>query len=273
MINFASKSMIKMKKIRNLMMLTVMAFIAMTACNQNKNKQFEELLKKGIHSVIVQEILQTSNYTYLRLHELGNPEIKASDTLWAATTFIEPKQGDTLYYKGGMPMFNFKSRELNRNFKKILFLDSLSKKPPIPTKEALIGTGHNMMGDSSKGGTPQIKKVTVVIDKVADAVPIADLYAKKMSFNGKIVKVNGQVTKFSKEIMGRNWMHIQDGSEWGGKFDITMTTDLKNQANVGDVVYFEGRVAVDKNIGQGYFYEILVEDAKILKLTPHQPYE
>jgi hypothetical protein len=273
MINFAAKSMIKMKKIRNIMVVTGLALVALTACNPNKNKRIEELLKTGIHTVIVQEIVQTSNYTYMRLQELGNPEIKASDTLWAATTYMEPKNGDTLYYKGGMPMINFKSRELNRTFKKVLFLDSLSKKPPIPTKEALIGTGHNMMGDSAKNGKPQIKKVTVALDKVADAIPIADLFAKKMSFNGKIVKINGQVTKFSKEIMGKNWMHIQDGSEWGGKFDITMTTDLKTKASVGDVVYFEGIVAVDKNIGQGYFYEILVEDAKILKLTPHEPYE
>jgi hypothetical protein len=85
------------------------------------------------------------------------------------------------------------------------------------------------------------------------------------------VKINGQVTKFSPEIMGKNWMHIQDGTEAGGKYDISMTTDLKTKASVGDVVYFEGKVSVDKNIGQGYFYEILVEDAKILKLTAHEP--
>lgn len=170
-------------------------------------------------------------------------------------------------------MPNFKSRELNRIFPSVLFLDSLSKKPPIATKEALIGSGHNLMGDSAKNGKTQIKKVAVAIDKVPGAVSIADLFAKKSSFAGKTVKINGQVTKFSTEIMGKNWMHIQDGTEWGGKFDIAITTDLKTKARVGDVVYFEGKVSVDKNIGQGYFYEILVEDAKILKLTPHQPYE
>jgi hypothetical protein len=261
------------KTFLNRLMLISIALLAFVACNSNKNKRIEELLKAGIHTVIVQEIVQTSNYTYLRLQELGNPKIKETDTLWAATTYMESKNGDTLYFKGGMPMYNFKSRELNRMFKKVMFLDSLSIKPPVVTKEALIGDGHKLMSDTSKNGKSQIKKVTVVIDKIAGTISIADLYAKKASFDGKTVKVNGKVTKFSPEIMGKNWMHIQDGTESGGKFDITITTDLKTKANVGDVVYFEGKVSVDKNIGQGYFYEILIEDSKILKLTPHEPYE
>ena len=61
--------------------------------------------------------------------------------------------------------------------------------------------------------------------------------------------------------MGSNWVHIQDGSS-EEKFDLTITTSEK--VKVGDVVTFEGTVAVDKDFGAGYKYEILVEQGKLV---------
>jgi hypothetical protein len=69
--------------------------------------------------------------------------------------------------------------------------------------------------------------------------------------------------KFSGGIMNRNWVHIQDGTKDNGKFDLTVTT--QDSVKVGDVVIFEGKIALNKDIGAGYFYEILMEDAKMRK--------
>jgi hypothetical protein len=256
----------KRKIYRNQVILVCIAILFLTGCNRN-NKKIEALLKAGIHTTIVQEVLQTSQYSYFRLSETGNPKVKESDTIWVASTYSEPVKGDTLYYKGGLPMFNFRSKELNRGFKKILFLDSLSKQSDFGKKDALIGRGHDLMSsaDKANGGVPKMDKIDVKIDKVAGGVTIADLYGAKESYAGKSLKVKGQVTKFSPEIMGKNWLHIQDGTLKDGKFDMAITTDLNTKVKVGDVVCFEGKLSTDKQIGQGYFYEVIMEDAVLVK--------
>jgi len=63
--------------------------------------------------------------------------------------------------------------------------------------------------------------------------------------------------------MNTNWIHLQDGTESDGKFDLTATC-LEN-LNVGDIVTLEGKITLDKDLGYGYFYEVLLEDAKIVK--------
>jgi hypothetical protein len=63
--------------------------------------------------------------------------------------------------------------------------------------------------------------------------------------------------------MGKNWLHVRDGS--GSKAakdnDLTVTTDVV--AKVGDVVTVTGTVSVDKDFGAGYAYPVIVENAKL----------
>ena len=74
------------------------------------------------------------------------------------------------------------------------------------------------------------------------------------------MKIKGQVTKFSPNIMGKNWVHIQDGTNDSGNYDLTVTTN--DVVKVGDVVTFEGTIVLKKDFGAGYFYEVIMEDAK-----------
>jgi hypothetical protein len=60
--------------------------------------------------------------------------------------------------------------------------------------------------------------------------------------------------------MGKNWVHIQDGSEFQGGFDLTITTDKK--VSLDDTVTFEGKIVLDKDFGYGYFYNVLMEEGK-----------
>lgn len=89
---------------------------------------------------------------------------------------------------------------------------------------------------------------------------VADLFAKKQELNGKIVTIKGNVVKVSDGIMGKSWIHIQDGT--GGKEtnDIVFTSSTQT-ATVGDHVTAKGTVAIDKDFGYGYFYSVIVEDA------------
>jgi hypothetical protein len=60
-------------------------------------------------------------------------------------------------------------------------------------------------------------------------------------------------------IMNRNWIHIQDGT--GDKLDLTVTT-TENIA-LGSVVTLKGTIALDKDFGAGYRYDIIMEGAVV----------
>lgn len=89
---------------------------------------------------------------------------------------------------------------------------------------------------------------------------IADLYAKKSELSGKVITIHGSVVKVSEAIMGKNWIHIQDGSGVKETSDIVFTSATQS-AKVGDHVTAKGTVAIDKDFGYGYFYSIIVEEA------------
>ena len=92
---------------------------------------------------------------------------------------------------------------------------------------------------------------------------MADIYARKSALAGKPVKVRGKVVKLSAGIMGKNWLHIQDGSGQAGSNDLTVTTSA--EAKLGDTVLISGKLTVAKDFGHGYKYDVIVEDAQITK--------
>jgi len=108
---------------------------------------------------------------------------------------------------------------------------------------------------------------TINIEKAEGGISIAELFASKKRFEKKRVKIKGQVVKVNPMIMGKNWVHIQDGthdgSQAGKDFDLTITTmeEVKN----GQVLIFEGIITLDKDFGAGYFYNVIMEEAIIIQ--------
>lgn len=90
---------------------------------------------------------------------------------------------------------------------------------------------------------------------------VAELFAKKDKLNGKKVTVKGKVVKVSSGIMGKTWVHVQDGTGISGTNDITATTD--QTAAVGDKVVINGVLAANKDFGAGYVYSVIIENATI----------
>jgi hypothetical protein len=70
------------------------------------------------------------------------------------------------------------------------------------------------------------------------------MFSKKAELAGKSVSVRGKVVKFTPEIMGKNWIHLQDGTGAEG------TT-------------VSGVVVIDKDFGYGYAYDVIIEDAEV----------
>ena len=101
----------------------------------------------------------------------------------------------------------------------------------------------------------------------ADAKPqtIATVYKDKATLAGKTVSAQGKVVKVNNNIMGRNFVHIQDGSgdAKAGTNDLLVTG--KQVVAVGDQVTISGKVVLNRDFGSGYSYPLLVEEASIVK--------
>jgi hypothetical protein len=101
------------------------------------------------------------------------------------------------------------------------------------------------------------------IAKAENGQTVGELYADKAKYAGKPVTVRGKVVKTNENIMGRSWVHVRDGSGEEGKNDLTVTTK-DPVPDVGDMVVVSGTLATDKDLGAGYSYEVIIEDAKIV---------
>ena len=190
----------------------------------------------------VSEVIDVASYTYVEVDT-------GTEKVWAATPKASIKKGDTVAFSTEMPMQKFYSDTIDRTFPLIYFingfLSNTNKARPVPHKDL-----------------KPIKQVVDGIDKVKDGKSIAEVHAEKDSLKGKTIKVRGKVTRFAAEVMGKNWLHIQDSS---GSDDLTVTTDKANTVAVGDIVVVEGKLELDKDFGYGYVYAVMLEDAKVTK--------
>lgn len=208
------------------------------------------------HQVSVAEVIQTSQYTYLKVSENGAEN-------WIAVTRMEAAVGETYYYGQALEMKNFQSKELNRTFETIYFVQDISKQPVV-AGAMNQAAAPNMMGSAAAhtGKIPDAQQSGISVTPI-DGVSIAKLFANKKDYAGKKIKMKGQVVKINEEVMGKNWIHIQDGSNDNGNFDLTITT--LDGVKLNDVVTFEGTISLDKDFTHGYFYAVIMEDAKLLK--------
>jgi hypothetical protein len=99
----------------------------------------------------------------------------------------------------------------------------------------------------------------------ADARTVAELWTQRSALKEKKVTVRGKVVKFSGGIMGRNWVHLRDGTGTAAKGDNDITVTTNDDVAVGDVVVAKGVVRLAKDFGAGYAYPVIVEDAKVAK--------
>lgn len=95
-----------------------------------------------------------------------------------------------------------------------------------------------------------------------DARTVAEVYAQRAALKDRTVTVRGKVVKFTAGVMGKNWIHLRDGTGTAGKDnDVTVTT--QDPAAKGDVVLVRGKVALDQDIGMGAPYPVIIQDAKV----------
>jgi len=135
---------------------------------------------------------------------------------------------------------------------------------------ALAGMGDaSAFGNTAGGGAEGAKApaasepITVEKAKGANAYTVAEAYEMAGKLDKKAVVVRGKVVKVSKAIMGKNWVHLRDGSGDPGKGTNNLVVTTQAVPKVGDVVTAKGTLYKDKDFGAGYKYQVIVEGATV----------
>jgi len=238
---------------RSLFIILAVLVVFSGCVKKNKVPTAQNAANPSMHEVKVEEVIQTSQYTYLKVSENGAES-------WIAVTRQEAAAGETYYYDKALEMKNFESKELKRSFETIYFVQEISKQPVASTE---MQTPGNMSPANHTGKVPDGKKAGISVAPAAGGVSIADLYKNRSNYSGKKVKVKGQVVKINEQVMGKNWIHIQDGTGSTDDFDLTITT--QDGCKMDEVVTFEGTISLKKDFTHGYFYEVIMEDAALIK--------
>ncbi len=211
---------------------------------QSALQALSQAAENVLHEVVAKETLETQRYTYIRVEEDGQE-------YWIATMKQPVEIGSRYVFQRGLMKKNFFSPEHNRVFE-TLYLVSDFRPAGLPAAAA-TAQAANVSPEAL------LKVDPAQINRPPGSLTLKELFSNKQKYNGQKVVVTGKVVKVNPMIMGRNWVHIQDGTVEGT--DLTVTT-LEN-IPLGHIVSFEGVIALDKDFGAGYRYDIIMEGAVV----------
>jgi hypothetical protein len=201
----------------------------------------------------VLEVKNVDSYTYLRL-DTPNGE------LWAAVMTTKVKKGSTVTIENGVVMSNFYSKSLKKTFPQVLF-------GSLAGSAAVGASGGRAMGSAYPlVPTKKLEKINdapVAKASGANSQTVAEIIAKSSELKDKPVLLRGKVVKFNGGIMGKNWLHLRDGSGSADNDTNDILVTSAAEAKVGDVVTVKGTIRTDKDFGAGYAYKVLIEDATL----------
>jgi len=201
----------------------------------------------------VLEHLTASPYVYLR--------VKTSQgEVWAAVPEAKIETGANVTVYNPMLMTKFESKTLKRTFDEVYF----GTLTPAGAAEGMAAGG----GDNPHAGVSQSTAVEVgKVEKAtgADARTVAEAWAQKATLAGKSITLRGKVVKYNPGVMGKNWIHLQDGSGDAAKGSNDITVISMDEVAKGQIVTIKGTVRTNKDFGSGYTYAIIIEDAKVVK--------
>ncbi|MFK5959138.1 MAG: GW dipeptide domain-containing protein [Lutibacter sp.] len=260
-------------KIRNIALIIIL-IVNLVGCNNgpkiiestNKTPQSEknsgifsdensttiDTFKTDLHTVEVNEILETSKYLYMNVTENG-------EKFWIATRLMDITIGETYYYKGGLLKTNYESKDFNRVFKKIYLISG-----------SLVAANHSSSSNTTssklltkkkttKATKAPIKTIATKIE-VKGSMKIAELVKNAKKLEGKIVQISGVCVKSNANIMNRNWIHLKDGSK--DDFDLVVTTDTFIPEDA--IITLKATVTLNKDFGAGYKYDLILENGTII---------
>jgi hypothetical protein len=214
------------------------------------------------------ERIDAGSYSYLRI-------AGAAGEVWAAVPATELSAGAEVRVEQPLWMQDFESNTLGRKWPRIAFGTlSASTAPGGATSHdggaALVprGSSGRMPADAVHAFThpsapPPVGGGEVKVARAAGSSgrTVAEVFAQRATLAGRKVAVRGKVVKFTGGVLGRNWIHLRDGTGGDGTNDLTVTSE--ETCSVGDVVLASGVARVDQDFGAGYRYAVLIEGARL----------
>lgn len=198
----------------------------------------------------VLEHIAAPPYSYVRIRT-------SKGDVWAAVNEARIEKGSQVTVSDALLMKNFESRSLKRTFDEIYFGSLASE------GTASVGAGGNPHAGTASTAAPFDVKVEKASG--AGARTVAETWAQASAIDGKTVTIRGKVVKYNEKVMGKNWIHLQDGTGDAGKGTNDLTVTSLDPASVGETVTITGTVRTNKDFGSGYLYRVIVEDAKVAK--------
>ena len=223
------------------------------------------------HIGTVLEAIDGGGYTYVKVDQDGN-------AYWIAGPKSNVTVGDSISYVEQMIMTDFTSKALNKNFDTLMFVSAI-----VPAGQAGHAASSNGEACENCDHDKELKldpaaavpahpvpataapTAPVKVAKNTKGYTVEELYTKKDSLKDKNIKLNAQVVKVSKNIMGKDWVHLQDGSGSAGTDDI-IATSANSTVKVGDDVTTDGVIKTDVDLGYGYKFPIIIEQAKFTSI-------
>lgn len=205
-----------------------------------------------IHKITVKETIPGDKYLYLKVVE-GDTEY------WAATGKADIRAGETYFYNEALIQNDFKSKELDRVFDTIYLITQLvpeSHGSSLQPVEEIAEPPEEALKSGSKKGfhsSPLAGKAT--------PLTIAELLKDPGAYEGKVVELTGTCSKINEGILGRNWLHLKDGT--ADSEDLVMTSN--DAVDPGTEITIRAIVNLNRDFGAGYSYAVLLEDGKIVR--------
>ena len=230
------------------------AYCGETPASRTGGSSASGLLQSASFSGKVIETMNAGAYTYVRVDT-------GTNKIWTAATQSEVKVGDSVTIADAMAMPNYHSKTLNRDFDVVYFAANFMINGNLPTaspRPAELPKNHPPL----PGSSVPTKLDFSGIKKAKGGKTIEEIFAGKAKLSGHQVTVRGKVVKYNAMIMGKNWVHLRDGTGVQGSNDLLVTT--ASSVKIGDTVVATGLVSLNKDFGSNYKYDVMIEDAKLV---------
>ncbi|MDY0211639.1 MAG: hypothetical protein RBR06_01380 [Desulfuromonadaceae bacterium] len=205
----------------------------------------------------VTETMNTAGYTYIKV-DTGTEEI------WVAAPEFEVKVGDPVIIGQSMPMPNYHSNTLNRDFDLVYFAGNVAvaAEGMALSENAAMHDHANEAMDAENHARPAPVEADVdfsTLKPLEGGKTLTEVFAQRTTLVGQEISIRAKVVKFSPNIMKTNWIHLQDGSE--GNHDLTITS--ATPVGVGDTVVVKGTLEQNQDFGYGYKYDLIIQNADV----------
>jgi hypothetical protein len=127
----------------------------------------------------------------------------------------------------------------------------------------ISGASPHTAGGSNADPAP-LPVVQIAPAQGSTAYVITQLSAQRAELVGHRVRVRGQVTKVTPDVNGRSFFHLRDTGAGGSEPAPDLVVTALASPQRGQIATFAGTLRTDVDVGIGYKYPVLLEDAAIV---------